>query len=148
MVVLSQDVPDQRFLLYWLYYYFNRHVGARVLAINGTAPYYAPPMDNPLGFLPGPLTPALATISADGNSVYLVIANASWDRTVPCLMHIRHFAVGSAKGVVLSQNDENAPPLVAAKENVIHDYPAQVDNGVMICQIPPHSVVFVTLRKK
>jgi hypothetical protein len=25
--ILSQQAPEQRFLLYWLYYYFNRHVG-------------------------------------------------------------------------------------------------------------------------
>ncbi len=40
--ILSPDAPDKRFMIYWLYYYFNRHVGEWVLDMNGTAPYYYP----------------------------------------------------------------------------------------------------------
>ena len=38
--ILSQDAPDKRFMLYWLYYYFNRHLGEWALLTDGTAPYY------------------------------------------------------------------------------------------------------------
>jgi hypothetical protein len=36
--ILSQDAPNQRFMLDWLYYYFNRHLGEWVLPTDGTAP--------------------------------------------------------------------------------------------------------------
>ncbi|MDR3710191.1 MAG: carbohydrate binding domain-containing protein, partial [Capsulimonadaceae bacterium] len=104
--VLSPNVPDKRYLLYWLYYYFNRHVGTNVLAMDGTAPYYEPPANNPLGLRSGPLTPVLATMDADHKTMYLVIANGSWDKAVPCAVHLKSFAAGKAEGVVLSQDDE------------------------------------------
>ncbi len=40
--ILFQQEPDKRAMLYWLYYYFNRHVGAQALDPQGTAPYYTP----------------------------------------------------------------------------------------------------------
>jgi len=36
----APDAPDKWFMIYWLYYYFNRHLGEQVVAIDGTAPYY------------------------------------------------------------------------------------------------------------
>ncbi len=39
---LTRDFPDKAFMNYWLYYYFNRHVGEYVLDIEGTAPLVPP----------------------------------------------------------------------------------------------------------
>ncbi len=36
---LAKDAPQLRSMNYWLYYYFNRHVGRSVLPLEGTAPY-------------------------------------------------------------------------------------------------------------
>ena len=55
--ILSQDAPERRFLLYWLYYYFNRHVGQWALVMDGTAPYYQPQRANDREKFSGPLTP-------------------------------------------------------------------------------------------
>jgi hypothetical protein len=56
--ILSQQAPEQRFLLYWLYYYFNRHVGEWVLRADGTAPYHQPRQG--AAEFAGPLTPVCA----------------------------------------------------------------------------------------
>lgn len=150
--ILSQQAPDKRFLLYWLYYYFNRHVGESVLDIAGTAPYYAPAAgDGPNlkpGEFPGPLTPVLATLSKDGKALYLVIANGSWDRTVPCRAEMRGFPAGRVSGTVLSQSDPDAKPLLERKEDAISPFAATLAGRELTCSVPPHSVVFVTVERK
>jgi hypothetical protein len=147
--VLSQEAPKQRLLIYWLYYYFNRHVGAQVLPIEGTAPYYTPakgedPYDKPY---PGPLTPAVATLSADGRQLYLVVANGSWGQAFPCSVTTRGFSAQAASGVLLSNNDLDGNPLLQRKEDAISDLPVTVEGAKMTCKVPPHSVVFITLTK-
>ena len=101
--ILGQEAPEKRFMLYWLYYYFNRHVGEQVLDMDGTAPYYTPAEgDDPTlkpGDYPGPLTPVLVTLSADGKTIYVVIANGSWDKTVPCKMSWSNFTAAGRGGV-------------------------------------------------
>jgi hypothetical protein len=148
--VLATDAPDKRCMGYWLYYYFNRHVGRTVLDAQGTAPYYTPakgddPYTNP-GAFPGPLTPALVTLSEDGKTLYFVIANGSWDRTVPCRVALRNFAPGKAEGTVLSSSDPDANPLLERKEDFVADLPVQVTATGLSCSLPPHSAVFVSVR--
>ncbi len=81
-------------MLYWLYYYFNRHLGEWALDLQGTAPFYTPAAADGLSDQPaelaGPVTPALVTLSKDGKSLYLVVANGSWDTAVPCTLDVRH----------------------------------------------------------
>jgi hypothetical protein len=150
--ILSQQAPDKRFLLYWLYYYFNRHVGAWALDISGTAPYYAPAAGEdrnlPAGAFPGPLTPALATLDADGKTLYLVVVNGSWDRAVPCRVSLRNFRAGSAAGVALSQDDMDGDPLLQRKEDAVSALPINLSADALSCTLPPHSVVFITARRR
>ena len=147
--ILSQEAPNQRLMIYWLYYYFNRHVGAQVLPITGTAPYYTPAKgDDPYDRqYPGPMAPALATLSADGRQMYLVIANGSWSQAFPCSMATRGFNAQSASGVLLSNNDLDGNPLLQHKEDAISDLPVTLADAKMTCNVPPHSVVFITLQK-
>lgn len=147
--VLAQERPEQRFMIYWLYYYFNRHVGTRVLALQGTAPYYTPADgDDPLtkpGTFPGPLTPLLATLSADGKALYLVAANGSWDKAVPLQISLLNFAAKGVSAVCLSSDNPDAKPLLEHKEDFVKDLPLQLAGGVLKGDLPPHSAVFVTL---
>ena len=147
--VLSQEAPDQRFLIYWLYYYFNRHVGAQVLPMDGTAPYHSPAKDggekDSAGT--GPTTPVLATLSKDGRELYLVIANGSWSQSFPCSMTTQGFTAKSAAGLLLSHHDLDANPLLQHKEDAISALPVSVKGEQVTCRVPPHSVVFITLAK-
>jgi hypothetical protein len=143
--ILSQDTPNQQFMLYWLYYYFNRHLGEWALLTDGTAPYHQPGESNqPLA---GPMTPTLASLSNDGRQIYLVIANGSGSRAVPCHGNVRGFGSFRAVGVVLTNDDLNGKPLLKQKQDAVSDLPLTVAGEDVICTLPPHSVVFVTLTK-
>ena len=147
--VLAQEEPDKRFMLYWLYYYFNRHVGGKVLAISGTAPWYVPAQgDDPYvrpGEAPGPLTPVVATLSDDAQHLYLVVANGSWKRSIPCTAAVKGFRAARAEAIVLSHDDPNGKPLLQQKQDAVRQLPVTVSDSLFSCELPPHSVVFITL---
>ena len=77
--------------------------------------------------------------------MYLVIANGSWTRAVPCRVQLKNFPAKSATGIRLTSNDLDGSPLLARKEDAVSDFPVTCDGGGMTCEIPPHAVVFVTL---
>jgi hypothetical protein len=142
--ILSQEAPEKRFMLYWLYYYFNRHVGEWVLRTDGTAPYYQPPPGT--GDFAGPLTPVLATLSRDGHEVFLVIANGSWTRAVPCQMKLESFQASQASGIIITSDKLDGKPLLEDKRDFVSDFSVKTSGKEVNYTIPPHAVVFVTLR--
>ena len=150
--VLAQERPTQRFMIYWLYYQFNRHLGAQVLATDGTAPYYTPAAgDDPLsrpGAFPGPLTPLLATLAEDGQELYLVLANGSWDKEVPLRLTLRGFPAASASAVCLSSSDPDGKPLLERQEDFVSALPLQLAGETLSGTLPAHSAVFVTLKRR
>jgi hypothetical protein len=149
--ILAQEAPDKRFLLYWLYYYFNRHVGEWVNPISGSAPYQSGPSKIQNGLAPvapGPLTPALATSSADGKTLYLVIANGSWDHSVPLRAQLRGFVADRAEAVVLSQPNLDSPPLLQRKEDGVRTFDVRLSNRGITGTLPPHSVTFITVTAR
>ena len=86
---LSQAMPTRRAMNYWLFYHVNRHLGATVLNLSGTAPYHEGTLNG--RHYRGPLTPAVVTIAADGRRLFAIVANGSWDRTVPCRIELENF---------------------------------------------------------
>ena len=141
--ILSRDAPKQGLMLYWLYYYFNRHVGKWVLELDGTAPYHVPSDKG----LAGPLTPVLGTLSEDGRTIHLVIANGSAIRAVPCSVALRNFDATTAAGVTLSQRDLDAHPLVNRAEDAVGALRVELAPPGAAFTVPPQSVVFVSLRR-
>ena len=144
--ILTPDAPEKRFLIYWLYYHFNRHVGESVLETQGTAPYYEWTAGGKTFSMP--LTPVLATLSADGKSLYLVIVNGSWSKPAPCDVKLRNFAAASAKGKVLSQDSLDAQPLLAKEADAVSELPVTVEGETMRFTVPAHAAVFVAVSRK
>ena len=142
--VLSRDAPDKGLCIYWLYYYMNRHVGKWALATDGTAPYHTPKEKR----FAGPLTPVLATLSADGRAIYLVVANGSAERAVPCDVALKGFASVTGQAIALSQTDLDASPLVRREEEAIARPAVRERPGGVGFDVPPRSVVFVRLLRK
>ena len=134
-------------MLYWLYYYFNHHLGEWTLATDGVAPYYQPQQATERAQFSGPLTPTLATLSKDEHEIYLVIANGSWTRAVPCRVRLRNFVAGSATGVVLTNDNLGGSPLLDRKEDAVVGFPVVREGNDVTCTIPAHAVVFVTLER-
>ena len=96
----------------------------------------------------GPLTPVLATLREDGSEIYLVIANGSWTRAVPCRVHLRDFPLGQANGVVLTSDNLDGKPLLENKQEAIADFPLSTTDREATCTIPPHAILFITLKTK
>ena len=137
----SRGSPKERHMLYWLYYYFNRYVGAWALETEGTARYHSGTYRGVERT--GPLTPVMATLSADGQTLLLVIANGSWRSGAPCSVTMRNFAPSRAAGVVLSDDDPDGNPRSERKEDFVTKLPARIEADKLTCVIPPHSVVFI-----
>ena len=148
--VLGPEVPEKRFMLYWLYYYFNRHVGQWALEPQGTAPYYVPSAGDASSFKEGeyggPQTPVLATLNKDGNAIYMVIVNGSWAEETPCQIKVRNFPVSEARGIVLTHPDPDGKPLLERKEDAVSPLPVSTGKDVLHCVIPPHAIAFLTLQ--
>jgi alpha-L-arabinofuranosidase len=149
--ILTRDEPQKRSMIYWLYYHFIRHMGQSVLAVDGTAPYYTPAAGDDRflrpGELPGPLTPAVATLSDDGDSIFVVIANASWKEKIPCRIILRDFAAASAKCVALSQDDPEGSPWIEQEEDVLRPVRASLLGPNLSLTLPARSVIFITLTR-
>ena len=146
MGFFSRNSPAKRHMLYWLYYHFNRHVGRWALETDGTARYHK---GTYRGIeRRGPITPVLATLSADGRELYLVVVNGSWRAAQPCRVTLRNFAAAAAAGVVLSHDDPDGHPRSERKADFVTDLPVRVDAGELSCTIPPHAVAFVRVTQK
>jgi hypothetical protein len=144
--VLAPDAAEKRFLIYWLYYHFNRHVGEWALEPQGAAPFHEWKSGEKTGAMP--LTPVLATLSADGKELYLVIVNGSWNKAVPCAATLQHFAAVKAKALVLTQESMDADPLIAREADVVSELPVKIEDGTLRCTVPPHAAVFITVSAK
>ncbi|MFC1596751.1 hypothetical protein ACFL5Q_02285 [Planctomycetota bacterium] len=142
---LAQDAPQLRSMTYWLYYYFNRHAGRCVLQIDGTAPYYEGSAGGQT--YQGPLTPAVATLSDDGNQLFVILAGGSWTQTVPCRMEFRGFLPQQATGVVLSHSDPDGDPFLKSKEDLVSELKVEMNGSQLTTRLPPHAVAFITLQR-
>ena len=140
--ILAPEVPEQRFLLYWLYYHFNRHLGEWALDTVGTAPYHTPKD----GQFSGPRTPVLATLGEDGKTLYLVIANGSWDQPTPCRIELRGIAPTRVEGILLTHADPDGKPLLERREDAVFPFSATLERNTLACTIPPRAVVFLTAQ--
>lgn len=148
--LLSPD-EERQAAIYWVHRCFNDYVGDRVIAIEGTTPYYeqtGEAVDARLRPLAGPLVPLVAMGDSGGQALTVIAANVSADRTVPCLLRLGAFTARSVTGVRLCQDDVNAHPLLAKKEDLVTPFEARVEQGDRVrCAIPPKSVVFLRLTK-
>lgn len=123
--VLFLEAPYARSLLYWLYFYFNRHVGEWVTELDGTLP-----------------RDVAVVATEDDSSRYLILANASWTASHPCRTNLK----GSAKAVVLSDYRPGDPktnsPRVDRKEDAVREVEIRLDSF----ELPPRSILFLTLK--
>ncbi len=146
MGFFSKASPEKRHMLYWLYYYFNRHVGDRALAMDGEAPYHTGTYKHVERT--GPLTPAMVTADDDGRTLYVVAANGSWGRDVPARIDLGGFPAAEAAGVRLGHDGRDAHPRSARKADFVTDLPVRLDGGALTFDLPAHSVVFITVKAR
>lgn len=142
---LAQDAPKRRSMNYWLYYYFNRHAGRWALAIDGTAPYHEGSASGRT--YRGPMTPVVATLSADEQQLYLVLANGSWQASVPARVKLRGFSPCRSTGVVLSNSEPDGDPFLTHREDLVRDLSVEIRGQELTTVLPPHAVAFIALQR-
>ncbi|MBN2452224.1 MAG: hypothetical protein JXR77_17695 [Lentisphaeria bacterium] len=144
--ILEPRRPEERFMLYWLYYHVNRHLGDRVIGIEGTAPWYAPPEDRRgQGGRPGPMTPILATIDSRRGDLCAIVANGSWTLEVPFEMRLDGFRPGAVEAFSLSDDDPDRHPLLAQEEGFRTPLPVTLAIDAVTGTLPPRSISFLRL---
>lgn len=150
--ILAPGRPDARYMMYWLYYHFNRHVGDWVLPIRGTAPFYTPGKDDDPrtepGAHPGPLTPILVTLDEAGGSVLAVVVNGSWEQAVACRLNLPGFPVAAARAIRLSDDDLDRFPLFDNPDEILAPLDVTFGAGSVNCTLPPHAVVFLRITPR
>jgi hypothetical protein len=144
-LLIASDKPEQRSMLFWLYHHFSRHLGDHVVAIAGRATYHPDPRD---AAAPGfPLTPVLATLSADSSRLFVMVVNGSWEQGVPARVRLAGFTPQSCTAVVLRHDDLAAHPLLAHDEEFVGTIPVTITGDTLTCTLPSHSITFLTLTK-
>jgi hypothetical protein len=144
-LVVARDRPERRTMLYWLHYHFSRHLGEQVVELAGQAPFHADP-GNPEA-AGHPLTPALATLADDGQTLFVMLVNGSWSRDLPAQIAISNFPTAACRAVVLRHDDPAANPLLERDEDFVGDLPVAVADGAASFTLPAHSVVFLRFRR-
>ncbi|MDF3128764.1 hypothetical protein P0Y35_06105 [Kiritimatiellaeota bacterium B1221] len=159
MGFISSSDPERRTLRYWLYYYFTRHLGEKVVGIEGVAPWFTATQTGRGSYqgvreFSGPVTPVLATRSEDGRKLFFIVVNGSWDRSFPAEFYVRGDKVRSAKGFSLSQDERDAEVYVEEINELTQPLPLILDAEfdpqnpfVRISgELPPRAVSFITLE--
>ncbi len=144
-LLVASDKPEQRSMLFWLYHHFSRHLGNDVVSITGQSPYHPEPRD---AAAPGlPLTPVMATLSADSSRLFVMIVNGSWERDVPTRIRFAGFAPRACAAVLLRHDDLNAHPLLKHDAEFVHDLPVTLTGEALSFALPSHSIAFLTLLR-
>jgi len=144
--ILTRDVPDQRFMIYWLYRHFPQYVGENILDITGECPYYSATRKEHFQVkdrVTGPLTPVLASYDPQDDELFFIIANGSWTKSVPSVIESVGFTGKEVSAIILSHDDPEAHPLVAKESDIINPLAVQLAGNQIRFTTPPHSVVFI-----
>ena len=141
---LSQAMPSRRAMNYWLFYHVNRHLGRSVLEMTGTAPYH----EGTLGGhrYRGPLTPAVVTMAGGWPTALRDHRQRSWTAPFPVTSSWRTSSAGGAATALLSHSDPAAYPFLERKDDLRRRVPVRVASDRLTMDLPPHSVVFVTIE--
>jgi hypothetical protein len=62
-------------------------------------------------------------------------------------MELKGFQATAAEGVALSSDDPDGSPLLERKEDFVSALPVGLHGAEVRCELPPHSIAFVTLRR-
>ncbi len=142
-LLVASDKPEQRSMLFWLYHHFSRHLGDNVVAVSGQAPYHPDPRD---AAAPGfPLTPVLATLSADSSQLFVMVVNGSWEQNVPTSLRLDGFKPRACTAVMLRHDDLAAHPLLTHEEEFVGTIPVTITGNRLTCTLPSHAVTFFML---
>ncbi|MDA3874920.1 MAG: hypothetical protein PF795_13300 [Kiritimatiellae bacterium] len=138
--VLPVDEPEKRTMLFWLYTHFNRHLGETRLPVSGTAPFYQDPGSG--GTMPR--TPMVVTRSADGRTLYAIIANASQDTPEPVKMTLAGTSPGNVNAYALSQDSLDASAILPDGNDPATQLEVTTEADTLLLTVPPRSVVFLS----
>jgi hypothetical protein len=68
-------------------------------------------------------------------------------RAVPGTVHLRNFRAQHATGILLTNHQLDAKPLLERKADALSDFAVQLAAQDATRVVPPHAMVFVTLTR-
>ncbi|MEK6795266.1 MAG: hypothetical protein AABZ39_10840 [Spirochaetota bacterium] len=142
---LYPEAPEKRSMLYWLYYYFNRHVGDWVVAMSGTSPTHRSPDARDL-----PRVPCLASVSDDEKRLFLMLVNSSMKNSADASISVNGFKLSSSsiEAVSLTHAEVNGSPVLSTKEEFVHPLTVVERDGSLVFTMPSKSVAFITVTTR
>ena len=147
--ILNMQDDSLTSMRYWLYYYFNRHMGDLVLDIQGTAPQHK--MNTGKGeTISVVTTPPVVTMNSNKTELYLMVANGDWGKDYPCTLTVTGMKITNLNAVVLSSGDTNASPWLHERSEFVHSQTVTISTNSRQSQLSfilsAHSVVFATCK--
>ncbi len=147
--ILNMQDDSVTSMRYWLYYYFNRHMGDWVLDIKGTAPQQSMRTGKDKT-IPVVKTPPLVTVNSNKTEMYLMVANGDWKNDCPCNMTVTGMNITSISAVVLNNGDANASPWIHQQSEFVSPQAMTLattaGQSKISFTLPAHSVVFATCK--
>lgn len=141
--ILVPDKPEKG-MMYWLYYYFSRYVGSGLPHIVSSGlPEYKTKYLTVNKIVD--LCPTIITTSEDSKELYIISANGSWAKDIPCTIKTSKFTFNSVEGTFLSSDDKAAHPVVKNKSDFVKSLTVDITKDGIKYVLPKHSVAFLKL---
>lgn len=84
-------------------------------------------------------------MSREGHEIYLVIANGSWTRTMPCHVSLQNFLADHGRDIVITNDKLDGKPLLENRRGAVLDFPVSGSGNEVKSIVPPHAIAFVTV---
>lgn len=141
------DTPsywDQRTLLYWFYYYFNRTVSDYVLNMSGTSPFHTGKSGSVNETFSAPSVPSVVMINGDNTEISVIAANANWSSDVPFSIDLSGGNIANVlSSVVLSHDSQSAYGYPFANSEVVtSNFSVSIESNKLTTTLPKHSLFF------
>lgn len=141
-------------MLYWTYYYFNRHIGPLIPHLDGESPYYRgqfnqdtfPFLPKNLTLFEGPAAPMLATMNEDRSELYIVQVNGLRDEDIPATFTLQGAEITGVEAVLLTREDIEDFPQLDDPADFVRSFEAGIAGRTATFDLPAKSAIFIKLK--
>lgn len=143
------DKPTASSLLYQMHYLFRKHVGKYIVKFRGKAPFYeSRKIDSELIDFAMPYTPVIVTTNLTRDSIFIILVNASYNKTFKVNIHFESTTAFKLSGKLLTDSRSNfldRSGLIEDPQNFIKRINViKIKPNNFAFSIAPHSIAYLT----